>query len=336
MTRCFAIAAVSSTLMAGCTKDLSSGGGAADSGGGSSTVDCDTIVVDTQPVNGATDHYYRDPVVFQLSEPDPTATVMADFAGSVSVSDDGLTITFSPDQPLEASSDYSVALDYCYGRPEISFETSAYGAPLEASTDIEGAVYTLKFTDGDYTVGASAGELLNAVFSRPILIQLQETDGPYLDIVAAVGKVGVSPTEQDTCGRTLLVNHVSTDNLRSSGHISGGVEDQIFGANRGLLRFDSFDFEGTVSADGMSLGGIRYGAEMGVAEMVALLPEFGDEDAVCLLADNLDIPCEPCGTDPDLLCIQIAAEHISGARLATSVVEIEEVGVHEDCESDED
>ena len=302
-----------------------------DSGGEDPGPACSTTIQETHPANGATDHYYRDPVVFVLSEPDPTAVVVADVDGETSVSADGLRIVFTSDVPFDAARAYTVGLDYCFGKPEISFSTSVYGAALEPSTDLEGRLFSFSFAAGDYTIGDSAGELIGAVLGRPVLIQLQDTDGPYLDVVAAVGKVDTSPVEQDTCSRTILINHVSTDTLP---FISGGVEDRIFGAHGGVLRFDSFDFTGTIGADGTSIGGVTYDAVLGVEEMVDLLPEFGDEDDLCLLANNLQIPCEPCAADADKPCIHIAAEHIPATLVAGSIVEIDTAGTHEDCEPD--
>jgi len=295
--------------------------------------DCETTVTRTWPVDGAVDHYYLDPIVFELSEPDETATVVMDVEGETTVSDDGLRVTFTPSSPLEPSTSYTVTLDYCYAEPEISFSTSHYGQPLEASTDLEDAVYMLRFTDGEYTVGDNAGELMNAIFRWPILVQMQDVDGPYVNLMAALGKTDSDIYEQNTCARTILIEDIPTSSLPM---LSGGVSDQEFGAHEGLLRFDSFTFEGTIAADGATLGGIRYSASMGVAEIADLLPDFGDVDAVCTLAANLDIPCEPCDTDEYKLCIRVAAQHIPGVRVSTEMTPIDVPGVHEDCETEEE
>ena len=271
-----------------------------------------------------------DPIIFELSEPDPSAVFVAAIDGETSVSSDGLIVTFKPTEPLQPSTEYTVQFDYCFGQPEISFVTSHYGAALEPDADLEHAVYALEFTAGEYTLGDNAGELMNAVFQWPILVQLQDIDAPYLNVMAAVGKKDTERPEQNTCARTMLVENLPTDSLPL---LAGGMNDQVFGAQGGLLRFDYFTFDGTIAADGMTLGGIRYAVSMGVAEIADLLPEFGDVDAVCTLADNLDIPCEPCESDEFDLCIRVAAEHIRGVRVSTSLVAIDEPESHEDCET---
>jgi hypothetical protein len=320
----------------GCFKNIDPGGsslGDANDSGAASSIACTTTINKTQPADGAVDHYYRDPIVFELSAADSSATVVADIPGQTTVSEDGQQVHFLPDEPLAPDTAYTVSLDYCRGSPAISFSTSSYGAPLEPSTDLEGLLFSFSFSDGDYTIGENAGELIGAVLARPLMIQLQGTDGPYLDVLAAVGKADVSPVEQDTCSRTLLINHVSQGELP---FIAGGIEDRVFGAHGGLLRFESFSFTGTIAADGMSLGGVTYDAILGVEELVALLPGFGDESAVCLLAENLEIPCEPCASDSSRSCIHFAAEHITAGFESGSVVEIDAANVHEDCEPESD
>ncbi len=276
------------------------------------------------------DHYYRDSIEFHLSEPDPTARVLTDLVGETKTEDDGATIVFVPEGNLSASTEYTVGLDYCYGEPEITFSTSHYGAPLEASADLDGQAYSIEFTSGEYTIGENAGELLNAVFTRPVLIQFRGIEGGFVDIIAAIGKPGVEPPEQDMCARTIELQHVSINELPL---LTGGVADFEFGAQGGVLRFASLAFEGTVASDASSIGGIRYEAVMGVEEIVGLLPEFGDLDAVCDLADNLGIPCSPCPNDSSSQCIPLAAKGIRASAVDEAVSPVAEAGTHEDCQS---
>lgn len=319
-------------FLAGCgeVKDTSELGDGSDADG-TPQVDCDTTVNQVAPLNGATGHYYLDPIVFTLSEPDDTARIEAEFAGQTTVSDDGLTITYLPDEPLAPSTTYAVTLDYCRGAPTISFTTSEYGAPLEASTELEGATFTLSFTGGEMLIGENAGELMNAIFRWPIMVQILDVDGPYLNVLAGIGLEGVEPVEQNTCARTIEMNQIPTAELP---YVSGRVEDTTFGAYGGEIRFESFDFDTTISADGQTIGGMRYEAMFGVDEIVTLLPDFGDVDSLCTLAANLDIPCEPCPSDSALSCIRVSSHHIEGERISTGLVPITDPGTHEDCDQD--
>lgn len=313
----------------GCGK--STGTGQLDSGDASSGPTCETSVDSTVPMNGSMDHYYRDPIVFHLSGPDETATVVTDIVGETRFEDDGATVVFTPQGNLSASTEYTIGLDYCFGQPEISFTTSHFGAPLEASADLEGRTFALDVNSGEYTTGENAGELLNSLFTRPLLIQLRGVDGPYLEIIAALGQRDMAPPAQDTCARTIELSNVAINDLP---YVTGGVEDFEFGAQGGLLRFASFDFQATISSDAESIGGIGYQAVMGVPEIVALLPEFGDLTDVCNLTENLGIPCEVCPDGSGDECISISATSIEANIVQdASLVSIVEPGTHEDCET---
>ena len=321
-----------SVLLAGCgeVKDSSENGDQSDLDG-SPPASCETTVNQVKPLDGANGHYYLDPVVFKLSEPDSTASVEAEFDGEPTVSEDGLTITYMPDAPLAPSTPYAVTLNYCLGAPTVSFTTSHYGSPLEASTELEGATFTLSFTGGEMLIGENAGELMNAIFRWPIMVQILDVDGPYLNVLAGIGLEDVEPVEQNTCARTIEMNQIPTSELP---YVSGRVEDSTFGAYGGEIRFESFDFDTTISADGQTIGGMRYEAVFGVEEIVTLLPDFGDVDSLCTLASNLDIPCEACPSNTALSCIRVSSHHIEGMRVDNNLVPITEPGTHEDCDSD--
>jgi hypothetical protein len=87
----------------GCGEKSPSDGGGGDSGG-SGMADCAVSIDATFPEDGATDHYYLDPVRFVLSEPDGSAEVVTDVPGTTTTEDGGTTIVFTPDEPLAPSS----------------------------------------------------------------------------------------------------------------------------------------------------------------------------------------------------------------------------------------
>lgn len=108
---------------------------------------CETTIPSTWPDNGATGVYHRGAVEFTLSEPDPTAVVVADFDGVQSTRDGGLVVVYTPTEPLEPLTTYEVSLDYCRGTPSISFTTSALGSALMDDVDLVGRVYAADMTD---------------------------------------------------------------------------------------------------------------------------------------------------------------------------------------------
>ncbi len=316
--------------MVACHKTISRPG-SGDGDGGDNRPNCSVSVDRTWPVNGAMDHYYLDPIRFELSEPDPTAEFVTDIVGTTTVSDDGLTLTLVPDGNLSPSTEYTVALDYCFGAPEITFTTSHYGAPLSPSVDLEDRTYMIDLKAGDYTIGTDAGELFSAVFKHEILFELKNVEGTEVEVLAAITAPDTDTVEQDMCARTVFMEEVDIGGMP---FFSGSVSGFEFGALDGVVRFAQFDFYGTISSDGESIGGLEYVATMGVEEIADLLPDFGELDDFCVLAENLGIPCEPCPDEEDRTCITIAAEHIQGVQVDVELEVITEGRSHPDCESE--
>jgi hypothetical protein len=321
------ILCVCSLLSCGGDKSIIDGTGA--DSGSAPVKDCDITINATQPEDGTTDHYYRDPIRFFLSEPDGSAEVLTDISGSTTTEAGGSTILFTPDEPLEPGTSYSVGLDYCHGTPEIGFQTSSYGAALDSDLELEGDVFALDLTSGDYTAGQGAGELLNAIFTRHVIFELEEIQGDELSLLVAISKERDSPLEQDECGRTVRLEGVDISELP---YFSADVSELVFGAYNGELRFTRFMVDGTISADGGRIGGISFSATMAVDEISRVLPDMGGIELVCQFAENLGLPCEACPSDDFALCITVAAEHILAQGQDINVVEVDEPGQADDCE----
>ena len=316
-------------LMMACgdVKDTSSTGGSDSPDNDLPT--CDISVNVTYPEDGSTDHYYLDPIRFILSDPDGSAEIFTDIPGTQSTDAGGRTIVYTPDEPLAPNTSYSIGLDYCYGNPEIEFSTSSYGAPVDSDVQLEDKTFALDLTSGDYTVGESAGELLNALFTRHVLFQLEEIEGDELSVVVAVSKPNDSPIEQDLCGRTLSLDGVDISQMP---YFSLDLRELVFGAHDGELRFTQFSVNGTISPDGSRIGGISFVATMAVDEISHVLPDVGGVEALCQIADNLGIPCAACPTDEFALCITVAAEHILARDEDVMLQEVAEAGQADDCE----
>jgi len=304
-----------------------SAGSQADSG--SAKGNCDITVSATYPEDGGSDHYYRDPVRFLLSEPDGSATVVTDIPGTTTTESGGLVVVFTPDVPLAPSTSYTMGLDYCYGTPEISFSTSSYGAPLDEGVTLEGQAYALDLTTGEYVVGENAGELLNAIFTRHVLFELGEIEGDTISTLAAVSTKPDEPLEQDLCARTVALDGVD---ISDSPYFSVDISELSFGAHDGELRFTRFAVDGTIAPSGGRIGGIAFEATMAVDEISNVLPEVGGVEALCQMAENLGIPCDTCETDDFALCITVASEHILAQGADLDLQQVTEAGVAEGCE----
>ena len=291
--------------------------------------DCDVTISSTYPEAGATDHYYLDPIRFVLSEPDSSAKVVTDVSGTTTTDAGGRTIVFTPDEPLEPSTSYTVGLDYCYANADISFSTSSYGMPIDPDVELEGRVFSLDLTSGDYTEGENAGELLNALFTRHVLFELQDIEGNEVSALTAVSKKSDDPIEQDLCARTVPVSGID---MSAAPYFAVDFSELVFGAHDGELRFTNFAVDGSISSDGSRIGGIAFSATMAVDEMSRVLPDVGGVEALCAMAENLGIPCRTCPSDDFALCITVAAEHMLASTEDISLEEVSEAGQAEGCE----
>ena len=69
---------------------------------------CAVSVQQTVPAQGATSVHYRGPVEFHLSEPDETASVTSEVAGTQTTREDGAVIVYQPLQPLQMPPVYAL------------------------------------------------------------------------------------------------------------------------------------------------------------------------------------------------------------------------------------
>ena len=97
---------------------------------------------------------------------------------------------------------------------------------------------------------------------------------------------GASSQSTSICARTIEMNEFPLWIFRTSPVAS---KTRHLGP-QGEIRFESFDFGTTISAD-KTIGGMRYDAVFGVEEIVTLLRALVTS-SLCTLAANLDIPCE--------------------------------------------
>jgi hypothetical protein len=302
--------------------------GLVDTGGSGGSGDCETVVTATEPENGAIDHYYRDPIRFILSEPDATAVMVTDVQGTTTREADDRTIVFTPDAPLDPSADYTVGLSYCYGDPQISFATSALGQSLDAGVELEGRVFSLDLTSGQYTVGERVGDLLNVVFTKRLLFSLENVSGDSLEVLAAVAEANSNTSPQDLCARTVRVEGVD---ISEAPFFSKEILDFSFGSHDGELRFARFAVSGTVTHDGGGIGGLAFEASLSVDEMSQAIPSLGTVEDLCEYAANLGVPCNACPDGGWSPCITVAAEHVEGSLVDFEIVEVDESGTSGDC-----
>jgi hypothetical protein len=292
---------------------------------------CTTTIESTFPANGATDFYYRDTIEFRLSDPDPTAKVLTQIEGEQFTSDDGKTILFVPSQGLGPLTTYEIGLDYCHGKPTISFTTSELGGAIASLAEVEGNTYVFNLAHARYTQGGQAAKALLAIFNKDVLIQIREATDTTISMRGAVGETIDGIVEQDICYRTIDLADF-------------GVESADFSYEESELTIDFYETElsfldlwisGTFAPDGSWIGGVALVAKVDVRGLTETMG-LGEPDEVCTFAEGLGAPCEPCSNDGESYCISISVEKISATAVDVDLQKIEENDSFEECLPDEE
>jgi hypothetical protein len=282
------------------------------------TPDCDIVISNTWPADGAVGVYNRDPIEFTLTSPAPNAQFVADFAGTQSVSADGLVITYTPDQPLEPQTRYTVALDYCYSTPEISFTTSSLGEPLMDDVSMLGMAWVIDPSDGEYLEGAGLAGTMTAVFDRALVTEVINSSGSEM-----AWRLGISDElgqKQDECFRTIEVEDVD---FSEAPYFEFSAPEINIDAYDDELTFYDINMDGTISSDGEMLGGVRYSFTIDIAELV-LVMNVSDTETLCEHAATLGSTCGPCPRGGDDTCTTLVARGLIGEPSQAPVVYVEE------------
>lgn len=308
-------------LLAACTSTSSDSG--------VFTPTCDIEVASTLPVNGSTDAYHRGPFEFVLEAAVETAEVIAEFEGTQALRKEGTVITFTPDEPLEPLTDYTLGLDYCHGTPEIAFKTNALGLPVEDEDALAGRAYVIDLTAGEFLESDLVGTVLTGFFGRNVLVEIVEFDGTDITYRAAISQSGSEGRlEQDVCRRTTDI----TLDASELPYIQLELEELSFGAYEGSLTFHRFALNGTIAPDGSWMGGLAWSLTVKASELVPIL-EAPDVDTVCETAANLEAECVEC-PDGDGVCITISGHRVDASEVEADLESIDESGSHPECDEE--
>lgn len=275
---------------------------------------CLVRLVHTVPDDGATDHYWRDPVSFELSRPDATASIAAPVAGTTTVEDSRLT--FTPDAPLAPSTAYTFTIAGCFGSYDLDFVTSSYGAAL--STAVEGRSYVLDLSSGTITEPENIGELLASYITTDLLLGVVDDDGSALDLRFAMAVEGASPPEQDMDAGTVdLVADAS-----GSPYFELSGESTTVSISGTTIDLSDIEVSGTFAADGSDIGGLRLSALVDTRGLAPLIGEDAAPDEMCDLLAGLGVSCVAC-PDGDEFCTPFTVENVpapevSGLSVASS------------------
>ena len=293
-----------------------------------SATDCDVTIDETLPPNASSDAYYRAPVELHLSEPDPSARVIADFSGATTTRDDDATLVYTPDSPLAPDTDYVVGLDYCRGDAEISFRTSWFGGPV--TEPLVGRTYVVDLVGGRFLQGGNLAGVISAVFNRGLLLHILVEDDDTLTVRAGISTPTGEAVAQDTCFRT---TDVEVD-FSTSPFFAIRVDRFAFEAFETELDLLGLEVDGTFAPDGGSVGGVAYSLAVSAEDVAGVLGLEGGAEEACGFAETLEESCGPCPGDSTVDCLIITTDGIDAPEVALTVTSVTDPESDPDCQLD--
>ncbi len=315
-----------------CTDDgtelVDSGSTAADSGT-SDTQDtqdtqdtsppCTIAVSGTEPAADAAEVFWRDPlqVWFDGSFLDrslPGVSLTLDVDGSAVAAaqdwDEGVdSVVVTPSQPLMPETAYTLTVDACGVTSAVPFTTSVYGTPLtDGSESLRDRTWVLQTGNVDWTEPDGAAELLNAFFTDPLLIGVQDVRGDTIDLLVAMGVF------TDLAGFEQLPGLGTWDvfdvDLSQGAWFSAVAEAITFTYDTVPIDVHDFALQGTFAPDGSVIAGASIQGLVDTRN-IALLFGLDQPDFICTTyARDYNLECTDC-PDGEFLCMDLAGEHIS-------------------------
>jgi hypothetical protein len=274
-------------------------------------VTCTVTVKESVPEQGATDAYYRGAVEWRLSDPDPLATVEASFAGTLSRSEDGEVLSYVPDAPLTPNTAYSATLSYCGGTEDLSFTTSADGAPV---TDVDGLLnrtYSFDLAAARIVSPEGMNLVLSSVPQQPLLIGVVAIDGDTLDLIEGGSVVDGDVQAQDYC---LATTDLPGAAFAESPYFRLEADTATVSVGGAPVTVTGMVITGTFAADGTYLAGGTLSGLLDTRNMGVLVGDVGNPSAACDLMVQAGIRCGDC-PDGGRYCLDLVADQILAPEL---------------------
>jgi len=282
-------------------------------------VTCDTTIPATWPLDGETQAFHRADIEFTLSEPDDTAVVVADFDGVQSTRNDGLTVVYTPTEPLEPDTAYTVGLDYCRGTASIDFTTSELGGDLEGELDLVGRVYAMDFGGARYLSGDGVGQIITTFVGDYALLQVIEATEHMLQMRVALAVSDGGDLVQDPCSTTADLPRADFNDLPWFTH---PIDDVVLDAFDVEMHLNDFTSSGTFAPGSDWIGGIALDVTLDTREAAQMLGLAAED--ICTLAENVGLACEPCA-DGEPYCGTLEMRELDAEQVLVDVVEITEI-----------
>jgi len=295
---------------------------------GLTSAECTATVVSTFPAAGE-EHFYRDPFGFVLSAPDAGASITTDVPGSLSVSEDGLTLSWVPSSPLSPSTSYLATLNSCGGTTELAFSTSVLGTPLADPTSILGNVYELDLPNANVVQPEGIGPVLSTLL-EVVLTEVVAVTASEVDVLGAVAVPNSNPATEDYCVPT--IDFPAAD-FAEQPFFHLGPADVDLVVSGAIVTVGDLELTGAFASDGSYLGNGVLTGLVDTRPLALVENPEGDGSDICELVGSFNVECQPCPSDGAAFCLDLRAEDIV-AQLRADIDLVEVTGYNcEGCES---
>jgi hypothetical protein len=271
--------------------------------------ECNVLVRDPFPSEGATDMCFRSEVEFIIDGGDENAVITladgsgADVPGTTTSNAAGTRVSFEPDAPLAPNTSYTATLTYCSGTETLSFTTDAYGEPLAGDAKaLVGNIYSVDLkNDSRFHEPPGVASVLQPLLERIIWLEVLEASTTSITLRLAVA-ADESDTVQDMCIPTVDFENGTVDGPT----FEVGPNDIEIPIGDVLVELQGVIASGTFSADGATFG---CGGFTGLLDTRPVVPLMnGDsEDYVCNLIGGYGAQCITCD-DGEQLCMQLVVD----------------------------
>ena len=312
---------------------------------GSFVEPCEAIARTVSPASaGQSNFFYRDNIVFSVTEGADTATIhLVDGFGEVVegttwvdgrvAEDSPLLVVFTPEAPLAVSSDFTATLDYCAGAPSISFHTSSLGTALDTQDVLLDQTFTVDLSEARVEQPDGAAQVLLSLLDNDLALQVNGLEGDTLDVTVAATRA--SDGEQDSCTPTLDF-HMPGNFAEAPAFMLGPMDIPFNVVGYTIVLYDSYA-SATFAADGSFFAGGRMAGSLDARDVVDALAGHGvlpseNPDALCSLLSGQNMVCSTC-RDGEEYCLNIEISDVMGRQSTLDLRTVDHIDCDEDCDA---
>lgn len=292
---------------------------------GDSGETCDVTIKETDPEDGESDWYYRDPVEVTFSEAASTWAEVglldaegAEVPATLTWNEEETRVELLPDPTFEPARTYTLWAEVCEDATEVVFETADYGTGLEMDAgDLVDNTYVVDWNQVEFTEPPYLGTFISG-YLDPLLVGVVEVSDDTITLVAALGKETVAGGYKQLDPYSWWLFEES--DFSESPFFSADVSAIDFEYDDEEIPVEDFHLEATFAADGSSLGGGKLSGFIDTRPVSRLIGY--DEDWACEQVAMLGIECEACPSDQEPYCLDVMAENIEAPLEEGLVIEM--------------